>query len=247
VIVLLPPSEGKAPGGTGTFAPGDGALGPAFGERRAEVAAALARELRRRSATTDKRILGATGSLADRAAAAAADIAAGRAAVLPAWQRYTGVVWEHLDPATLTPARRRRVLVPSALLGLVRGDDPVPDHRLKFSVDLGRLGRLGRWWRPVLTEAVTAHGTGPVVDLLPGEHAAAIDFDAVAEGRRLVRVAFTTAAGGGRAAGHAAKAVKGVLARSLLVGGVGALDGFEWEGWRSRRREGGDWEIVAPG
>jgi len=162
------------------------------------------------------------------------------APVLPAWQRYTGVVWQHLDPGSLSPAARRRIVVVSGLLGLVRGDDPVPDHRLKLSVTLGRLGRLDRWWRPVLTDALRAHaGRRPVWDLLPNEHAAAV----VLEGVRCTRVRCVTADGAG-AAGHAAKAVKGIAARTILErGDLGAL---AWQGWRAERIDDDTVRVRAP-
>jgi hypothetical protein len=48
-----------------------------------------------------------------------------------------------------------------------------------------------------------------------------------------------------RASGHDAKAVKGVLARELIVTGPSALRGFRWRGWRSAATTAG-WEIIAP-
>jgi cytoplasmic iron level regulating protein YaaA (DUF328/UPF0246 family) len=224
VIVLLPPSEGKAVGGRGSWAYDAGAFGE-LAARRAEVAEAVVANLDDR-----KRLFGTDGVLADRAVDAARALAAGTAPGLPAWRRFTGVVWEHLDPATLPPAARRRIVVPSAQLGLVRGDDQVPDFRLKFSVSVGDLGRLDRWWRKELTEAL-ARTRGPIVDLLPNEHAAALDLGGLGR-RRVVRVSFVAADGAG-AAGHAAKAVKGVLARAILLDGLDAADGFAWQGWTS--------------
>jgi cytoplasmic iron level regulating protein YaaA (DUF328/UPF0246 family) len=163
-----------------------------------------------------KRVFGVQGALADRAVAAFAAIGDGSALALPAWRRYTGVVWEHLDPASLTAAQRRRIVVVSALMGAVGGDEPVPDHRLKLSVSLGRLGRLDRWWRPAVTEALALRGRGPIVDLLPREHAAAVDWDVLAERREVLRVP-------GVGTGHAGKADKGRLARALLQEGRAAL------------------------
>jgi cytoplasmic iron level regulating protein YaaA (DUF328/UPF0246 family) len=222
VIVLLPPSEGKAEGGRGSWSYGSGAFGE-LGGRRQQVAEAVVLRLQDR-----KKLFGSDGPLADRAADAAMAIVAGTAKALPAWKRFTGVVWEHLDPATLPPAARRRIVVPNAQLGLVRGDDPVPDFRLKLSVSVGDLGRLDSWWRKELTEAL-ARTRGPIVDLLPNEHASALDLGAFGR-RRVVRVSFVSAGGAG-AAGHAAKAVKGTLARAVLLGGLDALDGFAWAGW----------------
>jgi len=232
VIVLLPPSEGKAEGGRGTWSFEAGAFG-ALGDGRRAVVAALAE--------ADPKVFGATGARAERAADAVRALVAETAPALPAWRRFTGVVWEHLDPATLPPAARRRILVPSAVLGLCRGDDPTPDFRLKFGVSLPGLGRLDRWWRPALTSAL-ARSRGPVVDLLPNEHAAALDLSSL--GSRVVRVTFADA--GGAAVGHNAKAVKGRVARTVLVDGLDALAGFAWQGWCTERTADGV-VVHAPG
>ena len=53
---------------------------------------------------------------------------------MPALDRYTGVLYDALSPATLGPAARaraeREVVVASALFGAVRGGDPLPAYRL---------------------------------------------------------------------------------------------------------------------
>src|SRR4051812_5251226 len=92
VIVLLPPSEGKAEGGRGTWSFESGSFA-ALGERRRAVVAALTE--------ADPKVFGATGARAERAADAVRALVAHSASALPAWKRFTGVVWEHLDPATL--------------------------------------------------------------------------------------------------------------------------------------------------
>lgn len=135
------------------------------------------------------------------------------------------MVWEHLRPSELDASALRRVIVVSALCGLVTGTDPVPDHRLKLSVRLGALGRLDRWWRPTLTDALASYARRRVVwDLLPKEHAAAVDLD----GLRVVRVRFEGDTG------HAAKAVKGAFARAVLLDGRAAVDAFSFHDWRAR-------------
>ena len=70
------------------------------------------------------------------------------------------------------------------------------------------------------------------VNLLPLEHEAAIDMDELTRTRRVVRVQFIDGVGG-TTVGHDAKAVKGILARTVLIEGLGALSNFEWQGWRS--------------
>jgi cytoplasmic iron level regulating protein YaaA (DUF328/UPF0246 family) len=230
-LLLLPPSEGKASGGRGRWSAGAGDLG-ALAPNRQAVVDALGR-IDCRDPTLVARVLGVRGELARRAIDATQALVEGRAPALPAWRRFTGVVWEHLEPATLPAPLRRRVLVPSGLLGLSRATDPVPDFRLKLHVSLPGVGRLDRYWRPVLGAAL-ARTRGTVVSLLPNEHAAAVDLASV--GERLVPVSFVDA--GGAAIGHDAKAVKGALARALLLDGIDALEAFEWKGWASSRQSG---------
>ena len=230
-LLLVPPSEGKATGGRRPARPDSFADDLAV--PRAAVAAELGRVLRRGPAASRSAVLGVRGDLLDRALAATAAVLDGTAPVLPAWQRYTGVVWAALAPATLGAADRRRVLVPSGLYGLTTAADPVADYRLKMLVGLGRLGRLSSFWRPELTAALASRARGRVVvDLLPAEHAAAFDLGALSGATRVVRVRFVSA-DGRRAVGHEAKTVKGRLARTVLEDGLGAGAAFVSEGWRA--------------
>jgi len=212
LVVLLPPSEGKAPGGAGpAWAPAAGRFGARLADARAEVAAALSRV-----GGGDERLLGVGGRHLERAVAANRSLVG--APTTTAAQRYRGVVFDHVDVATLGPAARRRaarsVVVVSGLLGLVALDDPVPDYRLKMGARLAPFGVLARWWRPRLSPVLAEHLRGAVVvDLLPAEHAAAWD-RAAATWRVLYRVRFVERSG--RAAGHDAKAAKGLLVRELL-------------------------------
>jgi cytoplasmic iron level regulating protein YaaA (DUF328/UPF0246 family) len=236
VAVLLPPSEAKQAGGSGTWSPADGAFG-ALAPYRRDVAAALAVAMA--DDATAARLTGVAGELRRRARQANTTTVG--APVLPASRRYRGVVWEHLDGDGLRGRARTRaaeaVVVVSALGGLYAWDDPVPDYKCKLGASLGPLGPLARFWRAPVTEVLARRLAGATVwDLLPAEHARAVDLDAV-DARRVVRVEFVTATG--RAAGHGAKAVKGRFARHLLDTGAGwgrarpdpAVATFAWEGW----------------
>ena len=211
LVVLLPPSEGKAPGGDDpAWDPASGELGAPLERPRRRVARAL-----KQAKGGDQRLLGVGGPTLERARAANRALVG--APCMPAWQRYTGVVWDHLDIAGLSPAARERasggVIGVSALLGLVALDDPVPDHRLKLSVGLGALGGLTAFWRRPLSAALNERLEGRfVVDLLPGEHAAAWVPDPARYDLRRVRLVSSD----GRTAGHDAKAAKGLLARALF-------------------------------
>ncbi|MGA1361459.1 MAG: YaaA family protein [Ilumatobacteraceae bacterium] len=240
MFILLPPSEGKADGGRpGTaWEPSAGPTGRALGPMREQVAPALAR-----ARGGDQKLLGVKGAALE--SARAANTAVLGAPTLPAWQRYTGVVWDHLDLASLPGAARtaavKRILVPSALLGVVRGDEPTPDYKLKMGAVLAGTGRLSRWWRAALTEEIVRLTRGAlIVNLLPQEHSDAVDWEALGEGR-VVHVDLVSRTKGGRVGGHDAKAAKGALARRLIDAAPGAtvtrtLAGFRHPQYAARIR-----------
>jgi hypothetical protein len=212
-LVMLPPSEGKAVDGStrNKFVSNSGVFGPALGSFRTDVARALAA-----LSGGDAKLLGVKGDLLARAQLANRTLVGNP--TLPAWQRYTGVVWDHLDLAGLPTATRtaaiKRIIVPSGFAGLVRADDPLPDYRLKMGARLAPFGLLSTWWRDDLTDALLAYTKkAPIVDLLPQEHRAAVDWSRV---NTLVRIDLVSKSGG-IVGGHNAKAAKGLLARHLLV------------------------------
>ena len=218
-VLLLPPSEGKAPGGGGRpWSAAPHAFPELDADRRTvrdAVRAALAA-----GPAAAARLLGARGPLLEQALLDWEDLDA--APTLPALARYSGVVWSALDPGSLDRGARRRlasrVLVPSGLWGLLAATDPVPAYRLKMGAGVPPLGTLSAWWRPRITPLIDARaGGGWVIDLLPGEHAASLD-PAGLTASRLLRVALVEddGAGGRRAAGHAGKHLKGLLARAIL-------------------------------
>jgi uncharacterized protein len=165
----------------------------------------------------DEKLLGVRGEHLLRAQSANAGLIG--APTLPAWQRYTGVVWDHLEPSTLSAEARKRIVVVSGLLGLVRGDDPVPDYRLKMGANLRPLGKLSTWWRADVTSALRATVRKRLlIDLLPQEHRAALDLSGC-DG-----VSLTLVDRSGKPGGHFAKAAKGELARAILLDGPGVID-----------------------
>jgi cytoplasmic iron level regulating protein YaaA (DUF328/UPF0246 family) len=219
-LLLLPPSEGKAPGGDGRWTARSGAFASLASARKQVVAAYAAADL--------TKVAGVKGPALERAEEAVRLLARGRAPALPAAERFTGVVWQHLAPADVPV---ERIAIVNALLGVCAGDDPVPDFRLKLSLSLPPLGRLDRFWRPQVSKALSRWAAGKEVwDLLPNEHAAAVDLPG------MVKVRFEGVSG------HDAKAVKGALARHVLLTGGHAR--FRWHGWSATRK--GDVVTVTP-
>jgi cytoplasmic iron level regulating protein YaaA (DUF328/UPF0246 family) len=141
---------------------------------------------------------------------------------LPAAERFTGVVHDHLGLADLSAAARRRaetdIVFFSALGGVVAPVDPLPDHRAKMSISLEPLGKLSTWWRAQVDDVLSPRLEGAVVvDLLPKEHAAAITPrpDRWAAWIQ-ARFEFEAPDGTRKIVGHEAKAGKGLFARHLL-------------------------------
>jgi uncharacterized protein len=133
-LVLLPPSEGKSSGGRRGNAPDRFALD--LGEPRTTVLEALAKAMAAASESDKSKLLRVRGELLDRAVVATQRLIDGDAPLLPAWKRYTGVVWDALDPSTLAPTVRARILVPSALYGVTSAQDYIADYRLGMQSSL---------------------------------------------------------------------------------------------------------------
>jgi cytoplasmic iron level regulating protein YaaA (DUF328/UPF0246 family) len=229
-LILLPPSEGKAPGGDGPpWSPGSMAVD--LDRRRIMVIGALRRVMREDEASRAK-LLGVHGKALE--AATAADLALRRAPTLPAIERYTGVLYEALDAGSLTPAERRRldgsVVIFSGLWGLVTPGDLIPDYRLKMGARLGTLGVLSAWWRADLTARLAALAAGRRVwNLLPNEHAAAWRPPATLP-QWSVRFLDRAPDGSLVAVSHRNKALKGALVRFLTAHpSAGAEDLAAWD------------------
>ena len=214
-FIMIPPSEGKAIGGTpGTsWTPQSGVFAEAIGPFRADIAHRLAAVK-----GGDAKLLGVKGAHLERAQVANSTLLG--SPTLPAWQRYTGVVWDHLDLAAMPTATRnaciKRIFVPSGLLGIVRADEAVPDYRLKMGARLAPFGLMSTWWRDDPTDAFAAQVKKTlVIDLLPQEHRAAFNWDSLTTTLRVDLVSKSGAVVGG----HNAKAAKGLLAQHLLFAG----------------------------
>ena len=212
ISILLPPSEGKAEGGRRpAWRTTSGRFGRALGSPRAEVVAALAD-----AQGGDAKLLGVSGVNLERARVANVNVTG--SPTMPACQRYTGVVWDHIGFATLDEAARARadesIIIVSGLLGLAALDDPVPDYKLKMGGSLPGVGRLSSFWREPLSRALNQRIADTwVIDLLPIEHRAAFEPEPDRY-RGLFRVSFVETSG--KVAGHDAKAAKGMLVRHLL-------------------------------
>jgi uncharacterized protein len=214
-LVLLPPSKGKAPGGDGP-AYADTLAGPhPLGPARTRVLAAVTDTVGRLDRDGLRRLLGVPGRKVDDHLDGARNLA--RAPTLPAHRRYTGVVHGNAGLATLDPASTgAKVVIVSALLGLVTLEEPVPDYRLEFGARVDGVGGLATFWCGAAAERLACITARRVVwDLLPAEHARIWPAGLRTE-RRVHTVRFVRP--DGRAANTArTKVAKGRLAAHLVA------------------------------
>ncbi len=228
-LILLPPSEKKAPGGVGVPWHEAGQSFAGLDDARREVVAALDDAM---DAPLEARakLLGVGAANVGRATIANRRV--DTAPTLPAIVRYTGVLYDALDAESL-PARLRKrldeqVVIFSGLWGAVRPSDPVPDYKLKMGATLPGLGRPSRYWKPHLTTALVEAGIATVWDLLPNEHTAAWD-PSVASNRIRVRFLDDVERDGRRTlitVSHWNKLLKGALVRHLLEHRLDDPDGL---------------------
>lgn len=225
MLVLLPPSEGKATAGTGPPLDLDALSLPALREARAIVLDALVTLC---SGDEGKAVetLGLSEGLRGEVARNAGLTTA---ATLPAAEVYTGVLYDALDLASLDRAARRRadraLLVFSGLWGAVHIGDRIPPYRCSMGVRLPGVGALGAYWRTPMTDAMAEPaGRGLVLDLRSTAYAAAWRPKGEVAARtatvRVLQVRIVDGVERRSVVSHFNKATKGRLARDLLVSGA---------------------------
>lgn len=196
-LVLLAPSEDKAPGGHA----GRLAESPAqrwVRERLADLVVHGTPEAQRRAFDVKDAAL-------EKAKAEALALK-GSTPLLPALARYQGVAFDALDAGSLPPDTWSQVYILSNLRGLVRGDDLVPPYKLKLS----GLPGLKAHWRKALAPMLAKVPAGPVWALLPNDHA-----DLLAPWDR-PRHTVEIVDAKGKAISHWSKLTRGLLARWIL-------------------------------
>jgi cytoplasmic iron level regulating protein YaaA (DUF328/UPF0246 family) len=214
VLLLLPPSEGKASGTDGAPLDLASLSFPALTRTRTRLVKHLVRLARREPAALQQ----ALGLSDKQRAELGKDAALLTAPTLPAMELYTGIVYDNLGYATLRGTAKKRadasLVVASALFGLLRPGDRVPSYRLSGGTTLPGLGGLAPLWRPVLEPALAA-ADDLVVDLRSGAYAN------LARVPGSVQVRVLREEGGRRTVvSHDNKWTKGQLARALCTEGA---------------------------
>ncbi|WP_330267323.1 peroxide stress protein YaaA [Streptomyces griseorubiginosus] len=219
MLVLLPPSEGKASSGRGAPLKLESLSLPGLNESREAVLDALV-ELCAGDEEKARDVLGLSEGLRGEVAK---NVGLRTAGARPAGEIYTGVLYDALDLVSLDAAAKRRagrsLLVFSGLWGAVRVTDRIPSYRCSMGVKLPGLGALGTHWRaPMASVLAEAAGNGLVLDLRSSAYAAAWKPKGEVAGRTAtVRVLHAPTR---KVVSHFNKATKGRMVRSLLSAGV---------------------------
>lgn len=140
-------------------------------------------------------------------------------ATMAAVDRYTGVLFDALDAASLEPKARAwlgaHALIHTAPFGPVGALDPIPSYRLAAGTSLPGLAPLRRVWADAVTGAL--RGVRPLVVDLRSQAYAALGPVPDETASTYVRVVTETADGAARALNHFNKKAKGELARRLAT------------------------------
>ena len=150
---------------------------------------------------------------------------------VPAIQRYTGVVYDHIDWYSLSKKSKqyiqKHVLIFSGLFGLLEPETLIPDYKLKMNVL-----SLKSLWKPIISDNLKDEDL--IFDLLPQVHR-----KAYTPTKNTIQIDFLVKRKGKTsAAGHFGKAVKGQFIRFLAQNQVTKtkdftkfeFDGFKWDG-----------------
>ena len=150
---------------------------------------------------------------------------------VPAIERYTGVVYDHIDWYSLPKKSKsyiqNHILIFSGLFGLLEPETLIPDYKLKMNVL-----SLKSLWQPIISDHLKNEDL--IFDLLPQVHR-----KAYTPTKNTIQIDFLVKRKGKTsAAGHFGKAVKGQFIRFLAQNQVTKtkdftkfeFDGFKWDG-----------------
>ena len=228
MLILLPPSETKRVGGAGVLRVETLRGGEELSDVRAAVRDALV-ELSADPAAAAKPLkLGVKnqGELDH-------NLNIGESGVMPSIERYTGVLYDALDAQSLDRSARSwidaRVLIQSALFGLIRASDEIPAYRLSAGSRLPALGEpLKRVWSRA-HDLVELENGDLVLDLRSKDYGALAPLPAGVG--YFLNVVQRGPDGAVRALNHFNKAAKGDLVRRLATTNAGARTAEELVEW----------------
>ena len=222
MLILLPPSEGKAAARAGRPLDPERLSHPELNPARERVLDALVALCADPDAARTALGLGPT-----QHDEVLRNVRLRTAPTLPASRLYTGVLYEALDLASLpAPARRlaqRWTVVFSGLWGVLRLTDRVPPYRCPVGTSLPGVGALAGYWRAAFPPS-SFDGAGPILDLRSGAYGAMWSPPGALAARtvtvRVLQERLVDGVSRRTVVSHFNKATKGRLVRDLALAGV---------------------------
>lgn len=213
MLILLPPSETKRPGGTRRVVDPQRSALPSLAPQRAQVVDALA------ALSSDPVEAARVLKLSARQLAEIAVNAEIRSSpTMPAADRYTGVLYDALDAASLDATARRwlgrHVMIHSAPFGPVGALEAIPAYRLGATASLPGLPPLRRVWADAVTAALGEASLAFVLDMRSEAYVALGPVPGSVPSV-FVRIVAEGPGGAVRALNHFNKHAKGALVRKL--------------------------------
>ena len=233
MLLVLPPSETKRDGGRDATSLDLAALGfPALApQRRTAIAALRALSRNLRAAAGGLHLGPGQRFEIDR------NRSLGASPVMPALDRYTGVLYEGLDAGAMSMAAREfageHLVISSALFGLLQAGDLIPAYRLSHNSRLPGVSLRKLWSGPVAGQLAAQPGL--VLDLRSESYAA---LGPAPSSAWYLRVLAEDEAGRRTALSHFNKKGKGEFARAVIESGIDhdAVDSLlEWAATRGIR------------
>lgn len=216
MLILLPPSETKRPGGVGTSIDKAAIIWAALDEVRAQVITVL------QQVSADQDLAVKALKLGERSAAEATkNLSLWTAPTMPALERYTGVLYDALNYEELSThalhRAERQLFIQSALFGLLPAMEKIPDYRLSADSKLPGINLKSLWTEG--HQAVWPRLLGPILDMRSESYVA---LNPVPSERESYFVEVVDKAQG-RALNHFNKKAKGAFVRSALENGLDSI------------------------
>lgn len=230
MLILLPPSETKRDGGAEATALDLAVLSfPGLNLQRRSTIAAVRKLARNRAAMAAALHLGKTQLI---------EVQRNRelraSPTVPALDRYTGVLYDAVDAASLPDDAREfaltHIVIHSALFGLLGAADPIPAYRLSHDSRLPELS-LKKLWREPIGAELASRGE-LVLDLRSKSY---VELGPSAGGAQsyFLRVVSEGPDGARRALNHFNKKGKGEFVRALTLAGIDHPDVDSLLDWAS--------------
>lgn len=215
MLILLPPSEGKAePARRGRPVELEALSLPELTTARQQVLAALIDVSARPDAA---KLLTVGPSLAEEVRR---NVDLARCPARPALEVYTGVLYAALGYADLSTAAKRRaaasIRVQSSLWGSIGPTDRIPPYRLPICARLPDIGSLEAFWRRAIGRIAPLTRPGVIVDCRSSSYRTVWHGDPDEVSRTVAVRVLTEVKGKRVVVSHLAKHTRGLVARTLL-------------------------------